>query len=130
LAWRRWSWFGGGFSTSTESSIKVLERLLETDFRGIELPHRRSEPVLGEMVRLDAAGGGDQFHGSHRWPVVAVGDHVDVGVRESATVEGTGRFRQAAVRLTLRSHELAKRVTERQPALRNHDLASLTVGVL
>src|SRR6059058_5155368 len=82
-----WPCFGAGSSPGTESRVEILERLLETDLVRIELAHGQSQPVLREVTRLDPARFGDQLHGSCRRPVVPVGEHVDVRVRHTPSVE-------------------------------------------
>jgi len=99
-------------SPGTEPSAEVLERWLEPDLGRIELPHGRGQAVLGEVVRIDIAGGGDQLHGPHRWLVVPVGKHVDVGVGDALAVELARRLGQAAVGERTLVHQRSQRLSE------------------
>jgi hypothetical protein len=83
---------GAGLSAGTESSAEVLQCLLEADLGRIELAHRCREAVFGEIVRIDLTRSGDQLHGPHRRLVMAVGEHVDVGVGDALAVKLAGRF--------------------------------------
>jgi hypothetical protein len=88
-----------------ESSVEVFERLLETDLGGIKLAHSRGQAILGEIVWIDPARRRDQLHRAHRRLVVAVGQHVDVGVSDPLPVQLARRFRQPPVRQRPLVHE-------------------------
>jgi hypothetical protein len=104
--------FGTSAPTCAEAAIEVLERLLEPDGIGIELAHRGRQPVLGEVVWIDAACLRDQLHCAHRRPVVPVGQHVDVRVRHPLPVHLTRCLRQAAVGEAALVHQPAQGLSE------------------
>jgi hypothetical protein len=99
-------------SAGTESSVEVLERLLEPNLGWIEFPHRGREAVLGEVIRVDAARGGDQLHRPHRRFVVPIGEHVDVGVGDSLAVEPARRLGQPAVGQRTLIHQHSQGLSE------------------
>jgi hypothetical protein len=98
---------GTTFSPLAEPSVEVLQRLLESDLGRIKLAHGNGKPVLGEVVRRHAAGLGDQLHRTHRGLVMAIGQHVDMGVRDALAVELSGGIRQRAIGETGFTHQLA-----------------------
>jgi hypothetical protein len=103
---------GTTFSPLAEPSIEVLQRLFESDLGRIKLAHGDGKPVLGEVGGLYAAGLGDQLHRAHRCLVVAIGQHVDMGVRDALAVEVARRIRQRAIGKTSLAHQLAYRLAE------------------
>jgi hypothetical protein len=107
-------------SAGTESSVEVLERLLEPNLGWIEFPHRGREAVLGEVIRVDAARGGDQLHRPHRRFVVPIGEHVDVGVGDPPAVELAGRLGQPPVCKRSRIHQRSQRLSEWSGAWASH----------
>jgi hypothetical protein len=99
-------------SPGTEPSVEVFQRLLESDFGRIELAHGGGKPVFGEVVRVDLACRRDQLHRAHRRLVVPVGQHVDVGVRDSLAVQLARCLGQAAEGERAFVHQGAERFSE------------------
>jgi hypothetical protein len=87
-----------------EPSVEVLQRPLEPNFGGVEIPHRRGEPIFSEIVRLDAAGLRDQLHRSHRRLIVPVGEHVYVRVGDPFGVALARYLRQPTIGQTAFAH--------------------------
>jgi len=115
-------------SPGTESSIEILQRLLEADFGRIEFAHGRRQPVLGEVVRLDLARRRNQLHRAHRRLVVAIGQHVDVGMGDALAVQPACRFGQAAIGKRPRFHQDSKCFTERLGAGASHRGSYVRLG--
>jgi hypothetical protein len=105
-----WLWlFSGGASSATgKPEVEVLERLLEPDLRRVELTHRPGQAIFGKVIRVDPAGFGDQFHGPHRWPVMAFGEHVDVRMRHAPSIQLTRSLSQRAIAEVVLLHEETK----------------------
>jgi hypothetical protein len=103
-----WLCCGGVSSPSGKPSVEVLQSLFKPHLGGIEFPHGERQPVLGEVTRLNITRLGDQLHGPHRGPVVAFGEHVDVGVGHPLPVQLTSLLGQSAVAETPLLHENAE----------------------
>jgi hypothetical protein len=102
----------GAGGSSAESSVEVLERLLEPNLSRVERAHGRRQPVLGEVGWLDIARLRDELHGAHGRLVVPVGEHVDVGVGHAPAVELARGLREAAVAQVAFAHQRAEGVSE------------------
>jgi hypothetical protein len=111
-------------AAGTEPAVEVLEGLLEADLGGIELAHGEGQAVLGEVARRDAAHPRDELHRALRRLVVAVGEHVDVGVGDALVVELARGLGQRAVAEPARLHEGAQGISEWLIAGCSHGLAS------
>jgi hypothetical protein len=61
----RCAYSGTGSPASGKPGVEVLECLLEAYLGRVELAHRDCEPVFGEVLGVDAARLGDEFHGAH-----------------------------------------------------------------
>jgi hypothetical protein len=117
LAPWRWRSFGTGSSAGTESSIEVRQGLIQADHGWVELAHGHRQPVLREIVRRDAAGSGDQVDGPDRRLVVAVGQHVQMGMRHTAIIQPTNGIGQAAVAQSAGFHQHSQGLAERFSAV-------------
>src|SRR5438128_12656844 len=75
--------FGIAFPAGTgEARVEVRQGLLEADLRGVEFAHRRRQAVLGKIRRRHTAGLSKELDGPERWPVMAIGEHVYVRMRQ------------------------------------------------
>jgi hypothetical protein len=103
---------GAGSSPPGKPGVEVLQSLLETDLGRVQFTHRPGQPVLGEVVRLDPTGHGDELHRSHRGTIVALGEHVDVSVGHALAVELARPLGQHPIAEALLLHEEPERLTE------------------
>jgi hypothetical protein len=116
----RWARFGTGFTPRAEPSIEILKRSLEADLLRVEFSHCGRQAVLGEIVGIDPTGLGDQLHCPDRRPVMAVGEHVDVGMGHAAVVQRADRVGKPTVCEAAFAHERSQALTEWFFALMAH----------
>jgi hypothetical protein len=97
----------------TESGVEVLKRLFEANLRRVQIAHRRGQPILGEVARLDIACLRDQLHRAHGRLVVSIREHIDVGVCHAFAVERARDLGEASVGQAAFVHERTERLSER-----------------
>jgi hypothetical protein len=118
----RWlrSLSGAGSSPTGKSGVERRERLLQPYLGRIELAHRLSQPVFGEVGRLNTTRIRDQLHRPHRRLVVALGKHVDVRVGHSLAIHLAGALGQSSVAEPATFHQEPQRLAKWFVALRAH----------
>ena len=105
-----------------ELRVEVLQSLFESDLGRIELPHRFSQAILGEIVRGHPARLRDQPHSAHRRSIVPVREHIDVGMGDSPHIQITRRLRQLSIGQASSFHQRADSHAKWLVASRTHPM--------